>query len=84
MYNIALFLLSLISTVGFLLLVKEKQDLKIQKLLKDKNQFFSIIAHDLRGPLGGSVGLSEILAENIDDYSREEIKEITQMLHQSN
>ncbi|GEC73176.1 Signal transduction histidine kinase [Flavobacterium flevense] len=84
LYNIALFLLALISTVGFLLLVKEKQDLKIQKLLKDKNQFFSIIAHDLRGPLGGSVGLSEILAENIEEYSRDEIKEITQMLHQSN
>ncbi|MFA9188928.1 HAMP domain-containing sensor histidine kinase [Flavobacterium sp. FBOR7N2.3] len=84
LYNIALFLLSLISTVGFLLLVKEKQDLKIQKLLKDRNQFFSIIAHDLRGPLGASVGLSEILAENIEECSHEEIKEITEMLHQSN
>ena len=84
LYNISLFLLSLISTVGFLLLVKEKQDLKIQKLLKDRNQFFSIIAHDLRGPLGASVGLSEILAENIEEYSAEEIKEITEMLYQSN
>ena len=84
MYNISLFLLTLIGTVGFLLLVKEKQDLKIRKLLKDKNQFFSIIAHDLRGPLGSSVRLSEILAENIEEYSREEIKEITEMLHQSN
>jgi two-component system sensor histidine kinase/response regulator len=82
-YNISLFLLTLIGTVGFLLLVKEKQDLKIRKLLKDKNQFFSIIAHDLRGPLGASVGLSEILAQNIEQYSREEIKEITEMLHQS-
>ncbi|KDN55183.1 sensor histidine kinase [Flavobacterium seoulense] len=82
-YNISLFLLSLTSTVGFLLLIKEKQDLKIKKLLKDRNQFFSIIAHDLRGPLGGSVGLSEILAENFDEYSNEEIKEISQMLHQS-
>lgn len=84
LYNIGLFLLSLISTVGFLLLVKEKQDLKIQKLLRDRNQFFSIIAHDLRGPLGASVGLSEILAENIEDYSPEEAKEITEMLYQSN
>ena len=84
LYNISLFLLSLISTVGFLLLVKEKQDLKIQKLLKDRNQFFSIIAHDLRGPLGASVGLSEILAENIEEYNAEETKEITEMLYQSN
>lgn len=84
LYNIGLFLLTLIGTVGFLLLVKEKQDIKIQKLLKDKNQFFSIIAHDLRGPLGSSLGLSEILAENIEEHSCEEIKEIAEMLHQSN
>lgn len=83
-YNVTLFLLSLTSTVGFLLLIKEKQDLKIKQLLKDKNQFFSIIAHDLRGPLGASVGLSEMLSENIQEYSQEEIKEITGMLHQSN
>jgi two-component system sensor histidine kinase/response regulator len=84
LYSISLFLLTLIGTVGFLLLVKEKQDLKIKKLLNDKNLFFSIIAHDLKGPLGSSVTLSEILAQKIDTYSREEIKEITGMLHESN
>lgn len=83
-YNICLFLLTLIGTVGFLLLVKEKQELKIQKLLKDKNQFFSIIAHDLRGPLGSSVELSKIVSNNIEDYNREEIIEIIEMLHESN
>lgn len=84
LYSISLFLLALIGTVGFLLLVKEKQDLKIQKLLSDKDLFFSIIAHDLKGPLGSSVSLSEILAQEIDTYSREEIKEITGLLHESN
>lgn len=83
LYSISLFLLTLIGTVGFLLLVKEKQDLKIKKLLDDKNQFFSIIAHDLRGPLGAAVGLSELLAQNSQEYSREEIIEMTEMLHQS-
>lgn len=84
LYSISLFLLTLIGTVGFLLLVKERQDLKIKKLLDDKNQFFSIIAHDLRGPLGSSAGLSEILTQNIEEYSRDEIREIIEMLHQSN
>ncbi|GAA4136166.1 hypothetical protein GCM10022250_32430 [Flavobacterium chungbukense] len=65
-------------------MVKEKQDDKIQKLLDDKNQFFSIIAHDLRGPLGSSVSLSELFLENIEDYSREEIREISEMQHESN
>lgn len=84
LYSISLFLLALIGTVGFLLLVKEKQDLKIQKLLNDKDLFFSIIAHDLKGPLGSSLSLSEILEQEIDTYSREEIKEITGLLHESN
>jgi two-component system, sensor histidine kinase and response regulator len=84
LYSISLFLLSLIGTVGFLLLVKERQDFKIRKLLNDKNQFFSIIAHDLRGPLGSSVGLAQLLNEEVEDYSREEIKEITEMLYESN
>ncbi|WP_172426954.1 sensor histidine kinase KdpD [Flavobacterium sp. ACN2] len=84
LYSICLFLLTLIGIVGFLLLVKEKQDHKIKKLLNDKNQFFSIISHDLRGPLGSSVSLSEILLENIEQYSREEIKEISELLHDSN
>jgi len=83
-YSICLFLLALIGIVGFLLLVKEKQDHKIKKLLNDKNQFFSIISHDLRGPLGSSVSLSEILIENIEQYSRQEIKEISELLHDSN
>lgn len=84
LYSISLFMLSLIGIVGFLLLVKEKQDLKIQKLLSDKNQFFSIISHDLRGPLGSAVSLSEILVENIEEYSREEIREVSETLHDSN
>jgi len=84
LYTIGLFFLTLIGTIGFLLLVKEKQDLKIQKLLNDKNLFFSIIAHDLKGPLGSSVTLSELLAQEIEVYSRDEIKEITGMLHESN
>lgn len=83
-YSIGLFLVALVGIVGFLLLVKEKQDHKIQKLLDDKNQFFSIISHDLRGPVGAAASLSELLAEDIEKYSRDEIREISEMLHQSN
>ncbi|GGF05831.1 hypothetical protein GCM10011518_13830 [Flavobacterium limi] len=83
-YSIGLFLVALVGIVGFLLLVKEKQDHKIRKLLDDKNQFFSIISHDLRGPVGAAASLSELLAEDIEKYSREEIREISEMLYQSN
>ncbi|WP_163397557.1 sensor histidine kinase [Flavobacterium fluviatile] len=84
LYSIGLFLVALVGIVGFLLLVKEKQDDKIQQLLDDKNQFFSIISHDLRGPVGAAASLSELLAEDVGKYSRDEIREISEMLYQSN
>jgi|GEM_PF-2758198 len=83
-YNIGLLLLAIVGTVGFMLLVKERQDSKIRKLLDDKNQFFTILAHDLRGSLGGSMLLSEILTSDMSKFYNEEIKEIALMLHQSN
>ncbi|WP_255411040.1 sensor histidine kinase KdpD [Flavobacterium sp. 1] len=39
-----------------------------------KDKFYSIIAHDLRGPFSGFLGLTELMAEDIDDMSNEEIK----------
>lgn len=84
LYSMCLFLFALIGTVGFLLLIKENQDLKIQKLLDDKNLFFSIIAHDLRGPLGSSVALSKLLIEDIQESNHREIRESAEVLHQSN
>lgn len=45
-----IFLMMTISGVGYLLLLQEEKEKQIKKLLDDKNQFFSIIAHDLKGP----------------------------------
>lgn len=78
------FLLTLVGTVGFLLLAKESQNVKIQKLLDDRNQFFSIIAHDLRGPLVSSVRLSDLFIQDFEQYSTTEIKDTMVMLHESN
>ncbi|WP_268845875.1 tetratricopeptide repeat-containing sensor histidine kinase [Flavobacterium aestivum] len=58
---------------------------KSNRLLNDKNKiistinnqkdkFFSIIAHDLRGPFNGFLGLSELLAEDLDNMTKEEIQ----------
>ncbi|MBD3305073.1 response regulator [candidate division KSB3 bacterium] len=41
-----------------------------------KDKFFSIIAHDLRSPFTGLIGLTKFIVENIEDYSKEEIKEL--------
>ncbi|QKJ62969.1 tetratricopeptide repeat protein [Flavobacterium sp. M31R6] len=47
---------------------------EISNINKQKDKFFSIIAHDLRGPFNGFLGLTELLAEEIDDMDNEEIQ----------
>lgn len=54
-------------------LLKEKNTL-ISNINFQKDKFYSIIAHDLRGPFNGFLGLTELMAEDIDDLSNEEIK----------
>jgi signal transduction histidine kinase len=46
----------------------------ISNINKQKDKFFSIIAHDLRGPFNGFLGLTELLAEDIEDMDKEEIQ----------
>jgi len=47
---------------------------EISNINKQKDKFFSIIAHDLRGPFNGFLGLSELLANEIDDMDKDEIQ----------
>lgn len=55
--------------------------LKLNVQTKDK--LFSIIAHDLKSPFNGLVGLTELLNKNIDNYSQIEIKEISKHINSS-
>jgi signal transduction histidine kinase len=47
---------------------------EISNANKQKDRFFSIIAHDLRGPFSGFLGLTELLASEIDTMDKEEIQ----------
>jgi PAS domain S-box-containing protein len=42
----------------------------------EKDKFFSIIAHDLRGPLSAFVSATQILTEDIQSMTLEEVKDI--------
>ncbi|MGE5680330.1 MAG: ATP-binding protein [Bacillota bacterium] len=47
---------------------------ELQELNASKDKFFSILAHDLRSPFNGLLGFSNILVEDLDSLSKEEIK----------
>jgi signal transduction histidine kinase len=70
-------------------LIKQKEELNasnilleerrqnIEELNASKDKFFSIIAHDLRGPLSAFVGATQIITEDIHTMNIEEIIDIT-------
>jgi CheY-like chemotaxis protein len=61
----------------------QEQSKKLQELVATKDKFFSIIAHDLRGPLGGFMSLTELLADDSFEISAEEQKEMNHDLYNS-
>jgi len=55
----------------------------LQKINAEKDKFFSIVAHDLRGPLSAFVGATEIITEEVQNMSIEEIRDITNSMKTS-
>ena len=62
------------------LLESEKQQKDINAT---KDKLFSIISHDLRSPFNSVLGLSELLASNIESQNLEEIEAIARMISTS-
>lgn len=53
------------------------------KLNAEKDKFFSIIAHDLRSPFMGLMGMSEIMAADVESYTRAEWKEFGKSMNKT-
>ncbi len=67
---------------------KAEEELKLKNELlnasnAEKDKFFSIIAHDLRGPMNGFLGLTGIMADDIESLSAFELKEIATTMRSS-
>jgi signal transduction histidine kinase len=60
-----------------------EQNQLLSKLNSEKDKFFSIIAHDLKSPFSGFLGLSKELAENYQYFDPEDIKEYAVSLQES-
>jgi len=56
---------------------------KLKELNATKDRFFSIIAHDLKGPFHILLAFSESLSNDIDNMSNEEIKQFNIDIHNS-
>ena len=60
---------------------KQSNELKVSGAIKDT--MFSIIAHDLRGPVGNITSALDIVIDDIDEFSKQEIIEIIKPVRDS-
>ncbi|HRP01927.1 MAG TPA: PAS domain S-box protein [Candidatus Kapabacteria bacterium] len=56
---------------------------ELEKLNTEKDKFFSIIAHDLRSPFAGFLGLTEVLANDVNVFSKDELKDLSMNMKDS-
>ncbi|MEA5007058.1 MAG: HAMP domain-containing sensor histidine kinase [Rikenellaceae bacterium] len=63
--------------------VLKRQNEELDKLNASKDKFFSIIAHDLRGPVGILMNFAELLDEKIREKDYTDIEFFTKNLSQS-
>ena len=52
----------------------KKSEENLQMINAEKNLLFSIIAHDLRGPFNGFLGLTKVMAEELQYFTMNEIQ----------
>lgn len=56
---------------------------ELTKLNADKDKFFSIMAHDLKGPFMPLLGNAQLLAEETEDFTSEDIKLMAGSMYRS-
>lgn len=59
----------------------EQRTLELKELNATKDKFFSIIAHDLKNPFNTLMGFTELLLENLADYSQDKLEEFISILY---
>jgi signal transduction histidine kinase len=60
-----------------------RQNEELHELNATKDKFFSIIAHDLRGPFTGLLGLTELILEENETMGMDEVLNLNKMIRRS-
>ncbi|NHB69703.1 sensor histidine kinase [Perlabentimonas gracilis] len=58
-----------------------RQNEDLIRVNAEKDKFFSIIAHDLKGPFQGFIGLTELMSGSIDEMDKDELQSIIRTLN---
>lgn len=61
----------------------ENSERELKELNNSKDKFFSIIAHDLKSPLSGFIGVSHDLSKQVDSLTQIEIKNLAKAMNES-
>jgi len=61
----------------------QEQAQELQALNRSKDKFFSIVAHDLRGPFMPMLGNAELMHEMAEDLPRESLKDMSRDIYVS-
>lgn len=61
----------------------QKRNEELSKANAEKDKFFTIIAHDLRAPFGGFLGLTQIMAQELPNLTMAQVHEIAMNMSKS-
>jgi signal transduction histidine kinase len=60
----------------------ETNEMELRKANLSKDKFFSILAHDLRNPIGGLVSISELVVRRFGELEPSKVRDLCQLLHE--
>ncbi len=55
----------------------------LQKQLNSQTDAYKKVAHDIRGPIGGIIGLADMIAGDLDEFPKDELQNIIGMMGKS-